>query len=349
MPIKINRQEFLRNLESVTPGLSPRDIVEQSSCFVFQGGKVYTYNDEVACQTKSLLPKEMEGAVQATPLLTMLSKYKEETIQLRMTKSRFYIHGKGRETWVTMENKISMGLDNVDKPKNWIELDPLFAEAVGLVQECAGKDEDTFALTCIHIHPRWIEAGDNDQLTRYRLITGVEKSVCIKRDALKHIVPLGMTEMSVSSTWMHFKNPTGLIVSCRRWHEHYPDWSPYFKVKGTKTTLPKGLVEACDKAGVFSQENENDWMKLIISKGRLSLESEGVSGGHRERKKLAYDGPKMSFFIGPKLLSEIVKKHNECIMSDRALLVDGGKWKFVASLELPNKKEEKDEDEDEPD
>lgn len=346
MPIKVNRAEFLRTLESVQPGLSPRDITEQSSCFVFQDGMVYTYNDEVSCRAKSMLPKNMEGAVQAAPLLTMLGKYKEDHVSVGMTKSRFNIFGKGRSTWVTKEAKIAMQLENVDTPKkgSWQDIAPEFSEAIGLVQECAGKDEDTFALTCIHLHPNWIEAGDNDQLTRYRIKTGVDKPVLIKRDAIKHIVPLAMTEMSVSATWVHFRNPSGLIVSCRRWHEKYPDWTPYFNVKGTKTSLPKGLVAACDMASVFSQENETDTVKLHVKKGKLLLEAEGVSGGHKERKKLEYNGRPMTFLIGPKLLAEVVKKQNDCTMSDTALLVDGGHWKFVASLELPDVKGQEDED-----
>jgi hypothetical protein len=68
---RINREEFLRNLESVEPGLSPREILEQSSCFIFQKGWIKTFNDEVACKIKS--PLKLEGAVQAAPLLAILS------------------------------------------------------------------------------------------------------------------------------------------------------------------------------------------------------------------------------------------------------------------------------------
>ena len=53
--MKIDREEFLKQLESVLPGYSTKEVIEQSSCFVFKKGRVYTYNDEIACsQTTSL-------------------------------------------------------------------------------------------------------------------------------------------------------------------------------------------------------------------------------------------------------------------------------------------------------
>jgi hypothetical protein len=345
MPIKLNREEFLRHLQIVQAGLSPEGIIEQSNCLIFKNGKVFTYNDEVACCAKSGLPSGVTAAVPAAPVFAMLGKYKEDMIGVRFTKSRMYIQGKGRESWMSLDQEITLPLTNVDLPKKneWEKINSDFCEAVALVQECASKKNDeTFALTCIHVHPKWIEAGDNDQTTRYRLKTGVSKPVCIRRDALKHIVPFVPTEMAITKTWLHFRNKE-VSISCRLWYEQYPNWSPYFDVEGTKTSLPKGLVEACEKASYFSEQNENNWVKVTIRPGKLWLEAEGVSGGHRERKKLHdYAGKKMTFFIGPKLLSEIVKKQNECIVSEEAMLIDGGKWQFIASLEKNNGKQQTD-------
>ena len=343
--IRVNRADFLRHLESVSCGLSSRDIVEQSSAFVFRKGEVLTYNDELACRVKSMLPKTIEGAVTGAPLLSILSKYAEEYVEIRVTKSRFYVQGKRDESWAAMEAEVTMPFDeHVDKPASFQKIKPEFIEAIALVKDSASKDEESFAITCVHLHPNWIEAGDNDQVCRFKLDTGLKKPVYIKRDTIKHIIPLDMTEIAVGETWVHFRNPSGLVVACRRWHEQYPDWSPYFKVKGAKTTLPKGIIEACEMASKFSQENESDLVKISISKGRLLLEAEGVSGGHRSRRKVKYDGKKLTFMIGPTLLSEVVKKSPDCIMNDRAVLVNGGKWQFVASLEMPNGKDGKDND-----
>ena len=75
----INREELLKQLESVLPGLSTREIIEQSSCFIFKDETVNTYNDEIACSQKSVL--KIEGAVQALPFISLLRKLKEEELE----------------------------------------------------------------------------------------------------------------------------------------------------------------------------------------------------------------------------------------------------------------------------
>ena len=46
--MKINKQQFIEALELVKPGLAAKEIIEQSTSFVFRAGQVITYNDEVA-------------------------------------------------------------------------------------------------------------------------------------------------------------------------------------------------------------------------------------------------------------------------------------------------------------
>ena len=44
--LRVNRQLLLDALMSVTPGLTQKELIEQSSCVVFRNGQVYTFNDE---------------------------------------------------------------------------------------------------------------------------------------------------------------------------------------------------------------------------------------------------------------------------------------------------------------
>ena len=47
--MKVNREDLLIKLETIAPGLSMEDSVEQCKCFVFDGIKAATFNDEIAC------------------------------------------------------------------------------------------------------------------------------------------------------------------------------------------------------------------------------------------------------------------------------------------------------------
>ncbi len=78
--MRVDRKLFLMQLESVMPGLSTREIIEQSSCFIFKDGKVQTYNDEIGCTQNSCL--SIRGAVQALPLISILRKLKEKYLEV---------------------------------------------------------------------------------------------------------------------------------------------------------------------------------------------------------------------------------------------------------------------------
>ena len=80
--MKVNREELLRNLESVQAGLSRREILEQSDCFVFGGKRVVTYNDEVSCRGPSGLDDSFRGAAKADKLLEVLREYPVEGVEV---------------------------------------------------------------------------------------------------------------------------------------------------------------------------------------------------------------------------------------------------------------------------
>src|SRR5437660_934669 len=102
MPVKVSREKFLHALESVEPGLSPRDIVDQANAFVFRNGRLYTYNDELACRIKSPLGKELEGAVRAEKLLELLRKLPEDEVTIDQRDGQLLVTGTGRRSGFVM-------------------------------------------------------------------------------------------------------------------------------------------------------------------------------------------------------------------------------------------------------
>jgi len=332
--MRVNREKLLNELESVRPGLSPKEIIEQSSCFVFQEGSVMTYNDEVACRRKCSL--EITGAVQAEPLLQMLQKLPNDEVDVEMGEGEFRLKAGRRSTGIRMEQQILLPIGAVEKPQGWKPLDPEFAEAVDIVSRCASKDQSQFSLTCVHIHQKWVEACDNYQLSRFPIKNPVDQACLVRVESLRHIVDLQMSKFSETDAWIHFRNKSGLRLSCRRSLETYPDFGKFLEVKGTPTTLPKGLGEAVDKAEVFSKENaDNNQVIVELSPnngGRLTVVGEGVSGWYREVKKLKYRGTSFKFRIDPKLLIEITDRHNDCEISEKHLIVNGARFKYCTCL-----------------
>lgn len=333
---KVNREQFLASLELVQAGLSPREIIEQSNCLLFRGGKVHSFNDEISCRAPSPLPENFTGAVPAVKLLELLRRLTEEEIEIRPGMGELVLVGKRRKAGIRYEATVADHFKVVEKPKEWTVLPAEFLEAVALVGSCASRDASRFEATCVHLHPKWVEASDNIQLCRWPLRTGLKEPTLVRQSALKHMATLNVAEFCVTDSWLHFRNAHGLVISCRRYLDEYPDLTSLLKVDGTPTILPKGLVDACDKARLFSTENvDMDVVQLELSAGKLRLRGEGVSGWYSEVKKLNYNGVGMSFYIPPQVLIDLVKRHNECVISEDHLKVDGGKYIYLTCLVRP--------------
>lgn len=328
-----DRDTLLRRLEAVAPGLAVREAVEQSSCFVFKDGRVVTFNDEIACSIECDIG--FEGAVAAKPLIELLGKMVETVIDISVAENgaEVIIKGKRRRAGITIEAAITLPISVVEAPSKWADVDPEFADAISVVQQCASKDQNKFHLTCIHITPDLVEACDNFQIARYPVSTGLAAECLVKKDSLKHIVGLGMTEVSETKTWLHFRNPSGLVLSVRREKLDFEDLDSILDMKGTHTTLPGGLAEAIEKAQIFSGENsENNVVIVELRTGQLRLRGEGASGWYEERKDVKWEGEPLSFNIAPKLLVDITTRTNDCYLTPGRLKIDGGKFVYVTCL-----------------
>ena len=102
--MKVNREEFLNKLDAVRGGLAVRETVEQSSCFVFTGDRIATFNDEVAASVD--FKTDFSGAVAAKPLTDILRKLPEETVDLSEAADGLVVSGKGRRATVRREAEI---------------------------------------------------------------------------------------------------------------------------------------------------------------------------------------------------------------------------------------------------
>lgn len=330
---RVNREEFLNRLQAVQPGLSAKEVLEQSSCFAFSDGKILTYNEETSCRIPSKLGKDFAGAVQAKPLLDLLGKLTEDEVGLEAADGELIVTGTRRKAGIRMEKDVLLGINAVEDPGEWKPLAEDFAEAVQIVSGCASRDASRFDLCCVHIAPKFVEAGERYQIARYRVKTPVEKDFLVRQEALKQLVSLGVTDFSETPSWVHFKNGKGLVFSCRRYLDQYPDMKPFFEMTGEQISLPGGLNEAISKAEIFSAQNTDDNKVMVtLANGKLKLKGQGMQGWFEETKKIKYDGPAIKFLIAPKLLSELAKKHTECEVSADRLKVTGEKYVYVACL-----------------
>ncbi len=337
--MEVNRTEFLRKLEMVTPGLSAKDIVEQSSCFVFRAGEVLTYNDEVSCRA-SLEVDELEGVVTAKPLLEILRRIPDERVSIFIDGDSLVVKGAGKKTRIRTHGEMLLPIDSIEQPEYWLELPPTFQDAASFVLQCTSRDETKMALVCVHMHTDWLEATDTIQAARWTLPLGISESVLVRGSVLSSALSLGVSQVGITSSWIHFKGES-VTISCRRYIDEFPNIDKVFAPKkGMKITLPKGLASAAGRADVFSSEiSDGNTVTVILKEGKVRVVGEGTSGDHTEWKKLAYEGEAISFLISPDLLSRIVESYDSCRITENRLITTGDSWTYVASLGSPNGKE----------
>ena len=99
------------------------------------------------------------------------------------------------------------------------------------------------------------------------------------------------------------------------------------------TTLPGGLAEAVEKAEVFSADNSyNNVVVIELRKDEMRLKGVGAMGWFEEKKQIRWRGDDISFYMAPKLLTELTEKTNDCIIAPGRLKVDSGKFTYMICL-----------------
>lgn len=350
-PLAINRMEFLQALESVECGLSPKDALEQSSCFAFKRGRVMCYNNEVYARCSSGLPADFEGAVHGK-LCEAVRKLPDDEVRIRIESDELCVEGLRDSSYVHIQPKVVLPVDDVEKPVKgaWKPVEQEFSEGLQLVVESCARDEQEFRITCVHVHPDYVEAADGLTHARFQVATGIKESCLIRAQGMKAVALRGPTECQDTEGWLHYRNGSGVTISTRKYSdEEYWDFSKHLEIRGTPTTLPKGLVQAAERLEVFSKENSDDnVVRVEILRDRVKLEAIGVSGRQTHRSKVKYAGKPVSFKIGLKVLSRLVDQHTEVeIVSMKnvqdasltALIARAGRLFFLAGTGNPTTKD----------
>lgn len=332
--MKANREDLLRTLEAVTPGLGKgKQMFEQQKSYVFTSNQVTTFNDERCCRAPTGFGDLLQGSVQASSLLEILRKMPDEEISVDQKDKKVIIKGKGRTVKLTMNSEVELPLDEVPLPEKWFEMSEDFCDAVAIVHPCASKDSEQYNLSCIHIHPEFVEACDLTQLCRYRVKTHVSESILVRGDSLIHIAALSTTKCAEDENWIHFQNPLGYILSCRKSLGSFTDLSEFFEIQGERIVVPKELESITDRASVLSKEYAADNpVEVELSPNQIQVTGEGVSGSYVEKSKVNYKGETISFKIAPEILKSIAKRYSECYVTETHLRVDGGSWRYVTVL-----------------
>ena len=324
----INRQDLLSKLKQVSLGASKKEVVQQSHCVVFRKGRMWTFNDEVACVADMGL--DIDGACPVHELMKLLEALDSDEVKIEIKGEGLTIKsGRKRKSVVFLTKDISLPIDEIKYPSEWKTLPPDFVESIKSVSSCASTNASLFALVCVHLTPGYIESSDDMRICRYYVETGIENSL-VRAVSLASISDHCVKEVGETADWIHFRSSSGCILSCRRYQGNYVRIDDHLKVNGSEVFLADGISKALKTCKIFSSDDEV--MVEVASKG-VRITGKGNYGYHQEViTGTKYSGDPFGFVIGIKLFKDILNRTNKCTIGSDRICVKNDKWIYVTMV-----------------
>ena len=332
----MKKADLSQALNAVKPGLANKEVIEQSSSFVFLGNKVITYNDEISisCPVPGL---NLKGAVKAGELYKLLEKIDKEEFDFDIVDNEIQIKfGRGK-AGMRIQSEISIPLDEIKDRDDWRELPEGFVRHLQFVMGACSSDMSKPILTCVNVcQDGRMEASDGFRLTRYKGQEIPIEDFLLPHTACPHVVKINPVEVVKSNGWIHFRNQEGVVLSCRIFEDKFPGVETILKISGTEIIFPNTLSNLIDKAIIFSKrEHDLDESILItIANNRLTIRGESETGWYEEMCNMKYDKSEIKFSIMPSMFQKILNHSSTAIIAegDNKIKFTGDTWEHIIML-----------------
>lgn len=335
----VDREYLIDALEKVRPGLSKREMVEQSTSFAFMDGHVTTYNDEISVSHPVPDLEGINGVVEAEPLYNLLKKMDAAKIKLRLAESKIKVSGGRSRANLTLHGEVRMPLEEIDEPAGWYELTDAnsFMDALRFAHLSCSRDMTRPILTCVHLTSEGcIESSDNYRITRLVVDDAPETNCLIPASSIRSLLQYDVTYMGVGNGWAHFSTSDETVFSCRMHRGEFPDVESLLDVRGDDLDLSGLDQTAIDRSMIFAARDRelDEEIRVTIGDGKLKVSSSAEFGDYRESLEFGDAGPNASFAINPSLLKDILGRSTAARIGDGKLKFEGDNWEHVIALRM---------------
>lgn len=330
--MKIDREELLKTLTISAAGVTDREVLEQSNCFIFTEEELITFNGEVMTRVDN--PLEITGAVPAADLINLLTKLPDPEITVEDSETELVIKGQRRSAGIVKHAEILLPYDDVPPPKG---LRSVPENLMGVLQQATkvcGKEEVQPMTTVVHVTPEKVEACDNFRMFRYELQTGFKRAALIPALGLKPLANITVNKAAYRGGWAHFKTASGHVISIRCDSGDYPNLDPLLAMENPrKVTLPANLADILSRAEVM-HEHHDKVVNISITENKIVLKASKDTGWFREWKKIKYTGEPLRFDVNPQFLQQMLEKTRKVEICENRMKLETGEASFVVSLEV---------------
>lgn len=337
--MKINRKDFLTILNQTKSGLASKEVIEQSTSFIFSEGQVVTYNDEIAVHAKLMEGFDIDGAVPAKELLAVLTRFTGDEVELIGTENELQLKcGKGK-AGIKLSTEIALPIENISIPKKWQTLSKDFLEGLKMCIPTAATDMTRPILTAIHFFTDYIESTDNNRITRWDWVEPLKpgQDILIPVGSCQALSRFQAVKFYHKDGWIHFLSEEGTVFSCRTILGEFPDLSPYMEIEAVgELTFPPNMNEMLERAGVFGTgmlDSDSTVFILIDDKGIMKIEGKNDFGWYEETCRIKWNAGATGFSIHPSHLQTILQSVRTAKIGVDRILFSTDSFVHVVALE----------------
>ncbi len=334
--MKVNRKQLIGELSSVSSGLANKEVIEQTTSFVFRDGLVFTFNDEIAVSCPTDL--DIDGAVPAKDFLNLLSKLGTEDVDITNAEGEVRIKGSKAKAGIRLESKIKLPIDDIQIPEDdeWTPLPKNFHNAIKACLSSVSKDQTKPVIMCIHFDGVVAESTDNFRATQYTMDSAPFGShVLIPAASAKEVMNIPIIECGITKGWLHFRTKSDLLFSCRFFNDSFHDISHIIMRKGVDLEFPKNLGDILSKATSIS---DNRRITISLDTNLITVRAEGSVGWFEESAKMKYKDKAVVFEIHPDYLMDMLKQDVDILFTGKTIEFSTEESIHVVGVMLTTKK-----------
>ncbi len=334
--------DLKKALDLVKPGLARKEFLEQATSIIFQGGRIWTFNDEVAVSVR--LDLGITGAVTAEPLYAFLAKLKPDSeIKVESEGNELKFSSGRNRAGIRMDPVVKLPLvEELTMPEEeeWSPLDASFLPGLHKVLFSASRSGHRPILTCVHITDSYVETCDQYRLTRCS-VTGFPRDFAVVAKHLEKLEQYKPSECKFSDHWLQFHNEEGVSYFVRIVDGEYPSLEKFLEVEGLPIEFPMELELALEWASVVVDDaiKFNQRVEVALKKGAMVIRGEGKDGWAEETIRMKYNGEPVSFSAHPLFLKEMAGIARNTLVGNKRMKVEGDGFIHVVTLDSPKGKE----------
>jgi len=342
--MRVKTEDLRRALLAVKPGLAKREIVEQTTYFIFTGERVVTYNDRVCISYPfstdfrcSVVAKELFDVLSDIEEEFLVMEFRDKMLRFSARKARFGLQA-------LEENALEPAIEQLavwDKSRIWRRLPKDFTQGLFLCLFSTSTDMTHKYLTCLYICSDRVFSSDNIRISRYEFVGRVRSSFLLPLSSARDLVKYDVRFISLDDAWVHFKTADEAVFSSRLYLSDVPFpeevMTSHLVVQGLTFILPEKLGRVVQEmlVAVEGKEEIEKEIQVAVSKGVITCRGEFVQGKGWLEKDVdfpEYKGGDISFSIQPVFFSQILTKTTTMTLADDRALFESGPFKHVMLL-----------------